>query len=505
MQSHGEPKKALQPRVNELRRKISEWAHSGKVDGFDWQVEFAEVFAPQLAAGTLSGKMAGIVNMAGGQMELTDLPRSGGFDILLANPPYVRADAQFKHIQDEAERQKEIAKWKSTRDQLKKSKTYKTLYEKWDLYIPFLERAYQLLRPKGQMVFIVSDAYNAAKYAQKSHEFFLQNSRVMRIDFCSDINLFDAGVNNTIVHFEKNVPVGNQHPVRMRRWGKRDEFDVNQNIISSLPQREFGESLFRIDGDKKEAALQKFERLDSICYISVGMVIHADEKKAQGLFKADDLVSEYRDKIHPKPYVEGKDVMRWGIQKIRYLEYSTDRAPSLFRRPTFIELHEAPERLLAVRMSGSNIAVAYDKQKLFSNHTVIIVVPWHLLIGVMNKSIRKSASYKRQNPQGDRENREKLAKEYNLKYVLAILNSSFAKEFLNKIRQSKTDIYPDEWKQLPIAPLSLKAQQPFVEKVDAILGEFARYGYPMPPESARKVKDLEHELDRMVDNLYKAV
>ena len=96
-----------------------------------------------------------------------------GFDVVLANPPYVRADAQFKHIEDEAERQREIALWKEFRAALLKSGTYSTLYEKWDLYLPFLERAYQLLSLGGRMVFIIPDAYNAAKYAKKSHEFFL--------------------------------------------------------------------------------------------------------------------------------------------------------------------------------------------------------------------------------------------------------------------------------------------------------------------------------------------
>ena len=62
------------------------------MDGFDWQVEFAEVFAPKLADATIGGKIAGIVNKTGGQMELTGNPAIGGFDIVLTNPPYVRQE-----------------------------------------------------------------------------------------------------------------------------------------------------------------------------------------------------------------------------------------------------------------------------------------------------------------------------------------------------------------------------------------------------------------------------
>ena len=100
----------------------------------------------------------------------------GGFDIVVANPPYVRADAQFKHIRNERLRQAAIADWKIYRAALLKTKFYETLYEKWDLYLPFLERAYQLLRKGGDMVFIVSDSYATAKYANRSHEYFVSEA-----------------------------------------------------------------------------------------------------------------------------------------------------------------------------------------------------------------------------------------------------------------------------------------------------------------------------------------
>lgn len=189
----------------------------------------------------MDGKFA-FVNQTAGQMTLSDpesaLPQSGGFDIVLANPPYVRADTQFKHLSDdESARQKEIAEWKAYRGALVKSDIYKTLYEKWDLYIPFLERAYQLLRPTGEMVFIIPDAYNAAKYAKKSHEFFLANTRIARVDFCSGIPLFKAGVYNTILHFTRSKPTASGTPLRVRRWGEKpDDFEANAEILPSKVQ-----------------------------------------------------------------------------------------------------------------------------------------------------------------------------------------------------------------------------------------------------------------------------
>jgi hypothetical protein len=265
------------------------------------------------------------------------------------------------------------------------------------LFLPFLERGYQLLRPKGRMVFIISDSYNAAKYALRSHEFFVKKCQIERIDFCTDIPLFDAGVTNTIVNFAKIESLPDSQPVRVRRWGdNRDQFPLNTQRLTSAPQAQIGVRLFRPDGSAAAGLVEGFVELAAICYISKGMVIHSDERKAQGSFTAEDVVSEICDTEHPKPYVEGKDFVRWGVRRIRYLEYGTERAPNLFSRPTFPQLHLAKGKLIAVRMCGQTPAVTLDKEQLFSNHTAIIFVLWHLLKGVRNKSIRKTAKYKRE-------------------------------------------------------------------------------------------------------------
>ena len=326
--------------------------------------------------------------------------------------------------------------------------------QKWDLYLPFLERAYQLLRLNGHMVFIISDAYNAAKYAPKSHEFFLNNACVERIDFLTEIPLFEAGINNTIVHFAKVTPGTSHHPVRVRRWGEQPEdFEQNAEVLPTARQAEYGAMLFKANEAPAGQKVVGSVELGRVCYVSVGMVIHCDEKKAQGLFKAEDLVSEIQDKKHPKSYVEGKDIVRWGVQRVRYLEYGTKRAPAMFRRPTFPYLHEAKERLLALRMCGETPAVTYDNRQLLSNHTAIIFVPWHYLKAVRNTSIKKTAKYQDEVKRNEiprdvfREELEKLSLQFTPKYMLAIMNSTFARNFLNKHRRSKLDIYPNDWKQ----------------------------------------------------------
>jgi adenine-specific DNA-methyltransferase len=508
--AHHSEKQTLKEQINKLRADIKTWSgRNTSFSGFDWTIEFAEVFIAPSATSTMTGAMTAMVNTTSGQMEMaTTPPAAMGFDVILANPPYVRADTQFNHIQNEQERQKEIAAWQAYRAQLKNfglknTKVYKTLHEKWDLYIPFLERAHQLLRLNGQMVFIIPDAYNAAKYAGKSHEFFLQASRIKRIDFCSEIDLFDAGVNNTILHFEKGAPTVSHQPVRMRRWGEiPDDFERNLQLLETKYQLEYDKSLFRAGSEQVPAINVNHVTLENICYISKGMVVHAEEDNYKGAFKLDDLISLTKDTEHPKPFVEGKDFAKWIVRRHKWLEYGTKRAPSQFSRPTFPELYEVFEKLISMDIASGTPRVVYDANKFLHNHSAWSFVPWHLLKNVINKSINKTAKYHHQDPLGNREQREETSRQFNLKYVLAIMNSSFAREWLKSKRRSKMHIYPDDWKQLPIAPISLEAQKEFVELVDKILAEYKEQGYPLPETSKEKVREWEGQLDTMVARLY---
>ena len=353
------------------------------------------------------------------------------------------------------------------------------------------------------MVFIIPDAYNAAKYARKSHEFFLERSRVERLDFCSDIPLFEAGVSNTIVHFAREAPGPGHQPVRVRRWGEQPgDFETNAVHLPTAPQSECGEAVFKARDTRAAEPERGFVGLGDICYISYGLRANADDRFWQGEFTTEECLSPIKNRTHPKPFVQGKDLVKWWARAVRYLEWGTSRAPKKFSRPTFAELHETKEKLVAVRTPGAQPKVIYDDEHLHFDASSVGFVPWHYLKGVLNRSIDKTAKYRHQSPEGDREEREETSQQFHLKYILAVMNSTFAKEWLAGRRRSKVHIYPDDWKQLPIAPLSMGQQREFVRWVDAILAEFEKHGYPLPPDSAARVAETERRIDARVAALY---
>ncbi len=127
--------------------------------------------------------------------------------MVIGNPPYMRADSGQEHL--------------NMRRNIIDSEQYETLWEKWDLYIPFMELGYRLLlAPSGVEAMIVSDAYCHAKYSRKSQEWFLKNSAVTGIDFIGSLDVFDeASVHNVICFFEKRDGKANR-PLRRLHEGE---------------------------------------------------------------------------------------------------------------------------------------------------------------------------------------------------------------------------------------------------------------------------------------------
>jgi adenine-specific DNA-methyltransferase len=193
-----------------------------------------------------------------------------GFDVAIGNPPYVRAD----EASDDNKR---------LRERILASRQYETLWEKWDLFVPFIEKGFKLLKNSGITTMIVSDAYCHSKYAQKSQSWFLKNSRILRLDFCADLKIFDAAVHNVIYFFQQAD--GTHHTPERR--AHRETFGKVTTLPSDEQKKLTHRAFFPEDGETQAFACTTI-CLDVICYISKGIVVHANEKVAQGAFELND-------------------------------------------------------------------------------------------------------------------------------------------------------------------------------------------------------------------------
>ena len=141
----------------------------------DWRVHFAEVFAPRPPEATATGQFAFTNDLPGAQRAFTvpaDAP--GGFDIVLANPPYVRME-----------------RIKALKQSLRRN--YSNIHdERSDLYCYFYARGVQLLARGGQLAFISPSKWFTTTYGQKLRALMIQECAPSCIVDFSDLPIFNA-------------------------------------------------------------------------------------------------------------------------------------------------------------------------------------------------------------------------------------------------------------------------------------------------------------------------
>lgn len=127
----------------------------------DWRIEFAEVF-----------------------------DRRSGFDIVLANPPYVNMVQM--HSLD--------APYRARLRNL-----YESATRGFDLFIPFMERGVQLLAPDGQMAFITPNKLLSAEYATDLRRLMRRTMTLRSLTDLSHVPVFSASVYPTVTIAQKSI------------------------------------------------------------------------------------------------------------------------------------------------------------------------------------------------------------------------------------------------------------------------------------------------------------
>ncbi len=401
-----------------------------------------------------------------------------GFDLVIANPPYVRADNPD---------------FKDQRELLLNCDEYKTLYEKWDLFVPFIEKGLKLLNENGGLVYITSNSILTSKFAFRILDYIQSNFYVMFIDYFSDDTpIFEASVVPVILGVTA-AKISNY--IKKKTHDERFGHIIEDELLLIDDFNGKGRDSFR----RKKNVLNlniNTKMLGDLCYMSKGMVLNSDEKTEQGLFVKDDLISDRKTEKHTKEYIEGKDISNYCIKRIRYLEWDTKRVPKKLSRPTFSELYDGPKIMIG-RVTGG----IYDENGLVCNDSIVVMKKFGDLKQIKNLSISNSITKNNSLP---RIELEKISECYDLRYLLAILNSKFANYYLNNIRRHRLQnyFYPNDYRKLPIVDLSLNEQESFIKLVNKI----QRNSYSLENNEVLIDKEtfnsLKEEIDQMVYQLY---
>ena len=156
------------------------------------------------------------------EREFPEIMRSGGFQVLIGNPPYVRME-----------------ELKNVKDYLRK---YQAFQSRADLYTYFIERETKLLNDKGMLGMIVSNKWMKARYGGPLRHFIAQNLKIHNlIDFgelpvfssvgtfpCIIIaNLDRSNSDNQYLEF-KYVPIHELRPAELWMQVELDGFTVKE-------------------------------------------------------------------------------------------------------------------------------------------------------------------------------------------------------------------------------------------------------------------------------------
>ena len=135
------------------------------------------------------------------RVDFADVHAAGGFDLVIANPPYVR--------------QEEIAPADYKNRLLQAYPT--AAAGRSDLYCYFYARALQLLKTGGLQAFVCSNSWLDVGYGAKLQEYLLDNATIEAIYESAVERQFSTAAINTIISFIRRGPPAANHETRFVR------------------------------------------------------------------------------------------------------------------------------------------------------------------------------------------------------------------------------------------------------------------------------------------------
>jgi type I restriction-modification system DNA methylase subunit len=148
--------------------------------------------------------------------EFPEIMKSGGFDVVVGNPPYVSA--------------MDLKKVSSSEEHSFLKQHYVTAVGSVDLYIYFFEKGVLLLKNEGYLSFISPNRYLSASYGKTLREWFINNFTIVSLVDYSNTKVFSDASTYPVITFVKKTKPEEEYVVRT---GKIDP-DSKQAILSEF-------------------------------------------------------------------------------------------------------------------------------------------------------------------------------------------------------------------------------------------------------------------------------
>ncbi len=338
MTAHGDRKKQLYDEIKKEEDEIaSETSTAYGENVIAWYVHFAEVF---MTSRRQQDIQKGIEELKDYQVTTFE---PTGFDIVLANPPYVRQEL-IKDIKPELQ------------------KIYPNTYSGTaDLYTYFYTRAVELLGPGGMLSFISPNKWFRANYGKKIRNFLADQCTVHSITDFQDSPVFEGATAYPMIFVAQKGNVA--HPtVYTETHVSNGNIDVktvikeNGKILNGKSIK--GENWSFVD-EKAAARIAKMQ-IDS-----VPLEIYVKRQIYRGILtgfnkafvidnaKREELIAEdpaSEDLI--KPLLMGRDIKRW---------YSSSKNQWIIVTPIDVDIDNYPEIFRHLKRYQSELKKRLDQ------------------------------------------------------------------------------------------------------------------------------------------------
>lgn len=307
--------------------------------------------------------------------------------------------------------------------------------ESYDL---FIEKGVSMLEEGGYLAYVLPEAILSVNSHQQARELIVKNTAFRFVSYLG--NAF-SGVQCPAIIL--GVQKGSHGETKGCRIGlNNNEFIINENRDVDAMSFSFNMC------DEEYDCLQVIGSVQNAKYLA------NNAKFALGIVTGNNKEYIANEKANGMEVIlKGSDIFRYAMKESdNYIHF----APEKFQQVAPTEMYRAEEKLL-YRFIAEVPVFTYDNQQTLSLNSCNILIP--------------------------------QIEGMNIKYILAILNSSVAAYFINK-KYNSVKLLRSHIESLPIPMVSAEKQNDIIKKVDHIMN------------SSENISGLYEELDNEIMNIY---
>jgi len=420
-----------------------------------------------------------------------------GFDVVIANPPYVRVQ-QLSH--------KDIDYFKNTFD---------FAFKRLDISLLFFERGLEILNSDGVLTYISSNQFLVAAYGERARLGLLKCGIEKIIDFES-LPIFESALTYTsifIINKKKR-----QEFFEFTRVRSLADFAENKLRFEKINANNLGSEHWVLSSDSVNKLLNKIREksilLKDLAESHYGIISGKDEVY---ILTEDRVREEKIEDDHLLKIILPKNIYKWKLnnptQYIIY-PYRHQNNTTILENEAFISKRSS--NLYSYFVKNRRILESRkDSRTSFKGRKDWYGLVRFSSIAIFNKAKIVSPTIVKNNKFALDENGFAFAggktvvltsSKTNLKFLLAVLNSKIAEFYYHNVTPAKAGGYRNYSAtfilELPIKKPSISQQKPFINFVNKILAIAKDDDYLQNPAKQAKVREYEKQIDQLVYKLY---